>query len=501
MAVKRIAVGLAALEYAKALVEYAEGKRVEKPAAPPGLTAAEAAAALKALGYDPRMVAEKVKERVRASPAAPPQAAAGLELRVGGSRSVFVLLPGGDAWLPLKDAVKKKVEWLSPSEGVVRVAPRDLPEGSVIRVVVWGRKMRPVEEKFYVARGGAIEEEEVAGEEDQPAGGHLGHEIRVKVAVTKSGLRIPKYWYVASGGFKAAVEPSSSLPELKRKIEKVAEELGPKQPLLPEHLKKLILSLTPEWADGAFVEKVSLSKDVARPVAPEVREKVMELLTGYVSEPPGSDAPPNPFGSILWRQVRATAAIVPGKPPSELAPKEWSWSNLVEFRSFPTGHSMVRYIPLTRLVEPLAEKLDALVPGWRDANLHVVADPFATDPKEYAGKAKKLLRLPATAPASEAIAAALKELAKWEGSVVSVAPDAAVVLHAAPVKKSKTGSGYYYGVGWKMVEVPVEAKRKEAEEWVGTVVLKDGTAYRTKAVWNVLSGGYAQLPPPPSSER
>jgi len=494
MAVKRIAVGPAALEYAKALVDYAEGKRVEKPAAPPGLTAAEAAAALKALGYDPRMVAEKVKERARASPAAPPQAAAGLELRVGGSRSVFVLLPGGDAWLPLKDAVKKKVEWLSPSEGVVRVAPRDLPEGSVIRVVVWGRKMRPVEEKLYVVGKDGVAEDEVAGEEDQPAGEHVGHEIRVKVAVTRNGLRIPKYWYVAAGKYKGMVEPKSSLSELKAAVEKAVEEYAPKQAELPEHLKKTILAVTPEWADGAYVYEALHVSDVARPVAPEVREKVMELLAKHVEEL--KDAILNPFDAP-WSSLRFASVMVPEKPPSQLAPKEWSWGNAIMFRSFPTGHSLVRYAPLTKLVKPLAEKLDEAVPGWRDMNLHVVADPFLSDPKEYAKKAKKLLRLPDNASAPEAIAAVLKEIAKWDYSVIAPA-GTATLLTVVPVKKSKNAKGYYFSRTWKREEIPVEVDRSVAREWAETVVLKDGTTYKAPGHAKALSE-YVTLPEPTTS--
>ena len=53
----------AVLEYAKALVEYAERLRAERPLPPLGATPANVALALQALGYDPREVAEKVRAR------------------------------------------------------------------------------------------------------------------------------------------------------------------------------------------------------------------------------------------------------------------------------------------------------------------------------------------------------------------------------------------------------------------------------------------------------
>ncbi|MCC6049714.1 MAG: hypothetical protein LM580_03355, partial [Thermofilum sp.] len=53
----------AALEYARALVEFAEGARGEPPRAPPGLRAEELYLALRALGRDPVEVARRARER------------------------------------------------------------------------------------------------------------------------------------------------------------------------------------------------------------------------------------------------------------------------------------------------------------------------------------------------------------------------------------------------------------------------------------------------------
>jgi hypothetical protein len=52
-----------ALEYAKALVEYADGLRALKPEPPPGLRAEELYLALRALGRDPVEVARRARER------------------------------------------------------------------------------------------------------------------------------------------------------------------------------------------------------------------------------------------------------------------------------------------------------------------------------------------------------------------------------------------------------------------------------------------------------
>jgi hypothetical protein len=74
--VKRV--GSAALELAKALVEYAEGRRAEPPANLRGVGAEELYLALRMLGRDPIEVAERARERweaLRAAPAAPAPAA------------------------------------------------------------------------------------------------------------------------------------------------------------------------------------------------------------------------------------------------------------------------------------------------------------------------------------------------------------------------------------------------------------------------------------------
>jgi hypothetical protein len=52
-----------ALEYAKALIEYADGLRALKPEPPPGLRAEELYLALRALGRDPLEVARKARGR------------------------------------------------------------------------------------------------------------------------------------------------------------------------------------------------------------------------------------------------------------------------------------------------------------------------------------------------------------------------------------------------------------------------------------------------------
>ena len=107
--VKRVTVTPVAMEYAKALAEYAEGVRPSKPAPPPGLTAVEAAAALKLLGHDPRAVAEKVRERAsvaasRAQAAAGSRAPARWEEEVSaGGRDRYVIELKGDGALVLRN--------------------------------------------------------------------------------------------------------------------------------------------------------------------------------------------------------------------------------------------------------------------------------------------------------------------------------------------------------------------------------------------------------------
>jgi hypothetical protein len=57
-----------ALDFAKALINYSEGKIMEKPRMPPGVTAEELFVAIKLLGYDPVEIAKKAGLRARRSP-------------------------------------------------------------------------------------------------------------------------------------------------------------------------------------------------------------------------------------------------------------------------------------------------------------------------------------------------------------------------------------------------------------------------------------------------
>jgi hypothetical protein len=490
------------LEYARALVEYAEGGRAEPPKAEGTVPAAELYLALKALGRDPVEVARRARERwerqkaaqravapAGGAPAPTEPAAAGgrLELRVGAGRSAEVLLPGGGGWVPVRDAVEKRVRWLSREEGVLELEPGDLPEGAVVRWARW-RGREPLEERFFAVRGGRIVEEEVVREEDVDAGEHAGHRIKARVAVTKSGLRIPKFWYVASGVLRGAEGGArASLESLRRWIDEKLAALAPRGAELPDRVKSAILARLPEWADGAYVERARRVA-LAAPVPEDLRRRVLWAIAETAAEPGGEVAPLKRF--FKGRAELLGAMVAPSPPPEELAPL---------LGVFPAGEGRVGlyYYRLSpeHVAERLAEALDRLAPEWRGMGLHV---PDALiDNLGFANALKHLrekLGLRGRTGA-ELFREAVERLAGWEGAVALAGRGA--VVEVVPIKRSRRHEGFYFNDGWQRVRaaLPLE-EGEDPSRWRNTVVLKTGEAYRAEAVGG---GGYAQfnLPPPP----
>jgi hypothetical protein len=489
------------LEYARALVEFAEGRRAEPPTAE-GISAAELYLALRALGRDPVEVARRARGRWEAlraaqrlaaptpAPASPaaPAAAGRLELRVGAGRSAEVLLPGGSGWVPVGDAVEKRVRWLSREEGVLELEPGDLPEGAVVRWVRW-RGREPLEERFYAVRGGRIVEEEVVREEDADAGEHAGHRIKARVAVTRSGLRIPKFWYVASGMLRGAEGGArASLESLKRWIDEKLAEVAPREAELPDRVKRAVLARLPGWADGAYVEgarRVAL----AEPAPEDLRRRVLQAIAEAAAEPGGEVAP---LKRIFKGRMELPGAVVaPSPPPEELL------ARLLGAFAVGTDTFALRYYRLSPdyVAGRLAEALDRLAPEWRSLELHV---PDAlVDNLGFANALKHLkgaLGLKGRTGA-ELFREAVERLAGWEGAVVRAGRGA--LVEAVPIKRSRRHEGFYFNDNWQRARIvlPLE-EGDDPSRWRGTVVLKTGEAYRAEAVGG---GGYAQfnLPPPP----
>jgi hypothetical protein len=396
-----------------------------------------------------------------------------------------VLLPGGGGWVPIGDVAREK-RWVSWKEGVFAVEPGDLPEGAVIRWARW-LEGRPVEERFYAVRGGRIVEEEVVREEDEDAGEHAGHRIKVRVAVTRSGLRIPKFWYVASGMLRGAEGGArDSLESLKRWIDRKLAELAPREAELPDRVKRAILALLPGWADGAYVERVKAVKWAA-PVPEDLRRRVLRAVAEAALKAGGGGGKVKPLKGAA--EPGGRLMVTPSPPPEGLAKPLGAFSA--------DGTPVLRYFPLDSkgAPEPLAEKLDALAPGWRGMGLHV---PDALiDNLSFAAALERLrgeLGLRGRTRA-ELFREAVERLAEWEGAVVRAGRGA--VVEAVPVKRSRRHGGFYFNDDWQRVRaaLPLE-EGEDPSRWRKTVVLRTGEAYRAEAVGG---GGYAQfnLPPPP----
>jgi hypothetical protein len=487
---------------ARELVEFAEG-RSSRPPVIPKERLKDVVLALRRLGYDPAGVVERVRARAGqlAQQRQPEEGGGGLRssvrVRVGGGTTVYVLLPGSDGWALLRDVVRKKVSWVSPSEGFLDIEAGDLPVGSVVREVTWGKR-GPVA-RFFSVQPGGLREEEVAYEEDEPAGSHLGHELRARVAVMESGLRVPLYWFVAGGPLKSSVRAQDSLAKLKRELEEAVEQWQRREGAqgVPDDVKRAVLGALPSWADGAYVERVEyfVGGDVHRaiPAPPDVREKVIRALAGWIrgkSPPSGSPwlpvAPTGRLGELL---------LVP-EPPQQLARLVWPTAPLTT-----SGGRVAYYARLQpgSVPEGLARELDREVPSWRKGELLVPVVPFGntdlSDPlNRFYRVARALPGLPRRAGEAEVVARGAEELAKWEYAVVTRG-DPVSVVKVAPLKRSSRGEGYYYKVGWSKQLVVLDIPPPQAEKLLrGLVVLRDGTAYRAEGVPG--AGGYVNIPPP-----
>ena len=503
----------AALEYARALIEYADGLRAEPPRAE-GVSAAELYLALRMLGRDPVEVARKARERWERRAAGAPAATApegaaspsggglkpSVRVRVGGGASAYVLLPGGSEWKPLREVVEKRVEWTGPGEGFLDVEAGDLPVGSVVREVTWGRR-GPVE-RFFSVQPGGLREEEVAREEEEPAGAHLDHELRARVAVMESGLRVPLYWFVASGPLKGSVRASSSLAGLKRDLEETVERwLKRGSAQVPDDVKRAVLGVAPSWADGAYVEgpEYFSGGDAHRaiPAPPDVREKVVRILAGWIrsrSPPGGEPLPPVATAGGLGELLLAP------EPPQQLA----KLVDAVTWLRVPGGR-LVSYAQLKpgSVPEDLAKELDREVPGWREGGLLVALVPFGgwNNPhvsdllKRFRRAAEGLPGLTQRSSKAEVVARGAEELAKWEGAVVTRGGPVSLV-RVAPLKRSSRGEGYYYSTEWRRSHVALDMPPLQAERLLkNLVVLRDGTTYRAEGVPS--RGDYVNIPPPP----
>jgi hypothetical protein len=385
------------------------------------------------------------------------------------------------------------VRWLSREEGVLELEPGDLPEGAVVRWVRW-RGREPLEERFYAVRGGRIAEERVVREEDVDAGEHAGHRIKARVAVTKSGLRIPKFWYVASGVLRGAEGGvRASLESLKRWIDEKLAEVAPRAAELPDRVKRAILARLPEWADGAYVER-AMAEARAEPAPEDLRRRVLRAIAEAATSGGKPEMPRRlealPLERALGMRPQRERMFIPSLPPKELA-------RLLGVFSLEPGTLALYYRRLdsASVAEELAEKLDALAPGWREMGLYV---PDAlVDNLGFANALKHLrerLGLKGRTGA-ELFREAVERLAGWEGAVVRAGRGA--LVEAVPVKRSRRHGGFYFNDNWQRVRIvlPLE-EGDDPSRWRNTVVLKTGEAYRAEAVGG---GGYAQfnLPPPP----
>ena len=412
---------------------------------------------------------------------------------MGAGWSLDVLLPGGSEWVPLRSAVGKRVRWLSPSEGVLELEPSDLPEGSVVRWVRWGRGRRPAEERYFVVRGGGIAEEEVVGEEDEDAGEHAGHRIKARVAVTKSGLRIPKFWYVASGLLKGAEGGvSASLESLKRWIDQALAAHAPKAARLPERVRRAVLERLPDWADGAYIER-SRPVALAEPVPADLRRRVLEAVAEAAA---GLGGGAQPLKRIARGRVEAPEPLLAPSPPPKALEK------LLPLRVFPAAEGLVglQYYRLSPdyVAERLVGALDRLAPEWRRMQLHV---PDALLEAHELANALKLLRERLglrKGTGAELVREFASRLAEWEGSVAT--PRKAALVEVVPVKRSRGGGGYYFSDEWRRLPLvlPLEAG-DDPYLWKGAVILRTGETYAAEPVASQgrALATYFSLPPPP----
>ena len=297
-----------------------------------------------------------------------------------------------------------------------------------------------------------MEEEEV-GEEEAPAGEHAGHGIKVRLAVTKSGLRIPKFWYVASGPLKGAEGGlRTSLESLKKWIDERLAEFAPRGAELPDRVKSAVLARLPEWADGAYIER-AMTAAWAAPVPEDLRRKVLRAIAEAAVEAGGGRVEVKSLRSgraAGWRSCEE-GMILPSPPPKELARP---------LGAFPIDGSLgLRYFRLDAesAAEPLAEKLDALAPGWRGMGLHV---PVALiDNLGFVNALKRLreqLGLKGRTGA-ELFKEAVERLAEWEGSIAQAGKG--VLVEAVPVKRSKWHEGFYFNDDWRRVRAALPLGR------------------------------------------
>jgi hypothetical protein len=136
-----------ALEYAEALVEYADGKRPAPPKAPADLRAEELYLALRALGRDPVEVARRARERWESS----------VELPTWRGVPVRVAAPAGEAEARVALAalaagadpeLKRQIDFKALDPAVKRAYARV----GAVRRAVWERALAKVGFKPEVAR-------------------------------------------------------------------------------------------------------------------------------------------------------------------------------------------------------------------------------------------------------------------------------------------------------------------------------------------------------------
>jgi hypothetical protein len=372
----------------------------------------------------------------------------------------------------------------------------------VVREVTWGKR-GPVA-RFFSVQPGGLREEKVVREEDEPAGSHLGHELRAKVAVMESGLRVPLYWFVAGGPLKGSVRAQDSLTKLKQELEEAVEQwLRRETSQVPDDVKRAVLGAAPSWADGAYVEglRYFVGGDVHRaiPAPPDVREKVIRILAGWIRGRSPSGVPLLP----VTPTGRLGEPLLVPEPPQHLA-------RLVR-PTAPLSVSGGRVAYYARLQpgsvsEDLARELDREVPSWRKGELLVPLVPFGGRNFDISDLLNSFYRAAGALPGltsksseAEVVARGAEELAKWEYAVVTRG-DPVSVVKVVPLKRSSRGEGYYYNVDWSESLVALDVPPPEAEKLLKSlVVLRDGTAYRAEGVPG--AGGYVNIPPPPGQQQ
>jgi hypothetical protein len=207
----------AALEYARTLVEFAEGARGEPPRAPPGLRAADLFLALRALGRDPVEVAKKARERwetLRGSfsaEAAVDEVAKwgrGVTIQVGGREVHVVNVPDDVDKDALRDYVARYMAAVPPLSFTFRNGEYLRDETPYFTVSIWEKppiRMKPPYDVDYARFWEPYKVLKLQREER--------HMLRL--------FKYPTYWLDEDG----RPQFGSGLPEYAPHYEKVAESL------------------------------------------------------------------------------------------------------------------------------------------------------------------------------------------------------------------------------------------------------------------------------------